>query len=153
MTKPIRNSAKAVIIHNGNVLLTKNQDSTGIFYLFPGGGQEKGEELKDAVVRECMEELGAEVEVGDLLTVREYIGSHHEFARWDADVHQVEFYFSCRLRDPGQSFAHAANPDEKQIGVEWVKLQDLPDMRVFPRALCKELSREKRPPFYLGDIS
>jgi len=150
--KPIRNSAKAVIIHNGSVLLTKNKDVSGLFYLFPGGGQEKGEELKDAVVRECMEELGAEVEVGELLTVREYIGCHHEFAEWDGDVHQVEFYFSCRLLDPAQSFAHAPNPDELQIGVEWVNLRDLPHKRVFPHALSKHLNREKRPPFYLGDI-
>lgn len=151
--RPIRNSAKAVMIHQGRVLLTKNKDQTGMFYLFPGGGQEKGEELKDAVVRECMEELGAEVEVDELLTVREYIGIHHEFAEWDADLHQVEFYFSCRLRYPDQSFSHAESPDELQIGVEWVSLHELAHIRVFPRALALDLSRGVRPPHYLGDIS
>jgi len=54
----IRNSAKAVIIKDGKVLLTQNIDEEGLFYLFPGGGQEKGETLHEAVVRECIEELG-----------------------------------------------------------------------------------------------
>lgn len=95
--KPIRNSAKAVILHEGKLLLTKNQDPEGIYYLFPGGGQEPTEELKDAVVRECVEEIGQAVEVGELLFVREYIGKNHQFAEWDHEVHQVEFYYRCRL--------------------------------------------------------
>ncbi len=67
--KPIRNSAKAIIVDNHHLLLTKNQDEMGFFYLFPGGGQEKGEELGQAVVRECMEELGCGVEVKDLMYI------------------------------------------------------------------------------------
>ncbi|MDF2682566.1 MAG: hydrolase [Brevibacillus sp.] len=42
--KPIRNSAKAVITQNEKILLTKNRDEFGFFYLFPGGGQDHGEE-------------------------------------------------------------------------------------------------------------
>ncbi|MCZ4151587.1 NUDIX hydrolase, partial [Escherichia coli] len=52
--KPIRNSAKAVIIQNGRLLVIKLEDQYGTAYVFPGGGQEKGEELKDAVARECL---------------------------------------------------------------------------------------------------
>jgi hypothetical protein len=50
--KPIRNSSKAVIIQNHQVLLTKNKDDWGYFYLFPGGGQEAGETLIEAVYRD-----------------------------------------------------------------------------------------------------
>jgi len=39
----IRNSVKAIIIVDGKLLLTKNQDIEGYFYLCPGGGQEHGE--------------------------------------------------------------------------------------------------------------
>lgn len=35
--KPIRNSAKAIIIDERNrILLTQNRDRDGMFYLFPG---------------------------------------------------------------------------------------------------------------------
>jgi 8-oxo-dGTP diphosphatase len=49
------------------ILLTKNQDDEGYFYLFPGGGQEHGETIHNALLRECMEEVGEEVEIGELL--------------------------------------------------------------------------------------
>ncbi|MBM7583858.1 hypothetical protein JOC86_000395 [Bacillus pakistanensis] len=38
----VRNSLKAVILHNNRILLTENQDEEGVFYLFPGGGQNHG---------------------------------------------------------------------------------------------------------------
>ena len=44
----IRNSAKAIIIKDEKILLTKNQDTLGIFYLLPGGGQEPGESIVEA---------------------------------------------------------------------------------------------------------
>jgi ADP-ribose pyrophosphatase YjhB (NUDIX family) len=109
--KPIRNSAKAIIIENKKILLTKNKDDFGFFYLFPGGGQEHGEELKDAVLRECLEEIGEKVVVGNLVYVREYIGKNHEFAAWDSDVHQVEFYFQCSLESNDSTFVNATNPE------------------------------------------
>ena len=41
------------------ILLTKNQDDDeGYFYLFPGGCQEHGETIHNALLRECMEEVG-----------------------------------------------------------------------------------------------
>ncbi|PAD71975.1 NUDIX domain-containing protein [Paenibacillus campinasensis] len=140
--KPIRNSAKAVIMDQDRVLLTRNVDHLGEFFLFPGGGQEKGETLAQAVVRECLEEIGRTVAVGDLLHVREYIGSNHEFAAEDGDIHQVEFYFECRLTDQGDSF-EGHRPDDYQVGVEWVKLSSLGDVRIYPRSLVEPLAKRR----------
>lgn len=148
--KPIRNSAKAVIIADQHILLTKNQDSDGYFYLFPGGGQEKGEELSDAVIRECMEETGCKVSVRGLLFVREYIGKNHEFADWDSDTHQVEFYFECVIESQEENFA-GANPDADQVGVEWVALSELDNIRIYPRGLVKQLQTGVYKPCYIGD--
>ncbi|MEA3238227.1 MAG: NUDIX domain-containing protein, partial [Candidatus Bipolaricaulota bacterium] len=93
----IRNSAKAIIIEDDRILLTRNRNNAGEFYLLPGGGQRHGESLSEALVRECLEEIGVRVSVGNLLLVRDYISAHHEFASEDANAHQVEFMFRCRI--------------------------------------------------------
>lgn len=41
----IRNSVKALIIEDDKILLTKNQDIEGNFYLCPGGGQNMLEKI------------------------------------------------------------------------------------------------------------
>jgi len=150
--KPIRNSAKAVIVDNNRVLLTKNKDDQGYFYLFPGGGQEKGEELKAALIRECMEEIGCKVVVADLVCVREYIGKNHEFAEWDYDIHQVEFYFECRIDGEVQEFK-GSNPDSYQVDVEWIECDRLDEIRVYPKTLAEMIRNNQARPIYIGDVN
>lgn len=159
--KPIRNSAKAIIIYDGKVLLTKNKDQEGFFYLFPDGGQEHGEQLSEALKRECMEEIGCHIRVHDLAYVREYIGKNHQFSKWDAGVHQVEFYFLAELVEvelvsPTEQEAHifvGTNPDEYQVGVEWVALSALDHIRVFPAQLIPSLQGRGGKDVYMGDTN
>jgi len=150
--KPIRNSAKAIIIENGQLLLTKNEDHIGYFYAFPGGGQEKFEELKDAVIRECSEEIGCQVSVKDIVYIREYIGRNHDFADWDHDVHQVEFYFECEIVNKADAF-NPTNPDHTQIGIEWIDIDKLSEIRLYPQGLAEILRNKVTKPSYLGDIN
>ena len=107
--RSIRNSAKALIIHDGRLLCTRNEDARGIFYLLPGGGQEPGETIPEALQRECREEIGTVVEVGPLTFVRDYIGKNHEFAAHDADVHQIEYMFAATC-PPTRGSERAASP-------------------------------------------
>ena len=151
----IRNSGKAIIIEDDRILLTCNKNENGIFYLLPGGGQRHGESLTEALVRECLEEIGVQVLVGDLLLVRDYISAHHEFASEDADAHQVEFMFRCRI---AEGEAHVGRiPDEWQTGVEWVPVSKLDDLSLYPAAIKESLQRiargERPEACYLGDIN
>jgi len=118
----IRNSAKAIIIKDEKILLTKNQDTLGIFYLLPGGGQEPGESIVEALKRECLEEISSEVSVRDIRYIREYIGKNHEFANLDSEIHQIEYMFVCFLK-PGFEAKNGSEPDKMQIGVEWIELR------------------------------
>ncbi|WP_339285239.1 NUDIX domain-containing protein [Paenibacillus sp. FSL R5-0486] len=151
--KPIRNSAKAVIVQDGRLLVIRLEDQYGTAYVFPGGGQEKGEELKDAVARECLEEIGQAVNVGELLHIREYIGKNHEFAEWDADIHQVEFYFACSLIDPEATVFEGSNPDDHQVAVEWIALEDLSNIRLYPKTIGELLLKSGSSSIYLGDLN
>ena len=57
---------------------------------FVGGKVEKGETRKEALIRECREELGIDVEVGDI-----YFEVTHEYP--DLAVHLT--LFSCRIEN------------------------------------------------------
>lgn len=151
--KPIRNSAKAVIVQDGRLLVIRLEDQYGTAYVFPGGGQEKGEELKDAVARECLEEIGQAVNVGELLHIREYIGKNHEFAEWDADIHQVEFYFACSLINPEATIFEGSNPDDHQVAVEWIALEELSQVRLYPKTIGELLLQSGSSSIYLGDLN
>ncbi|MFE6077641.1 NUDIX domain-containing protein [Paenibacillus sp. NPDC057886] len=151
--KPIRNSAKAVIVQDERLLVIRLEDQYGAAYVFPGGGQEKGEELKDSVARECLEEIGQAVDVGELLHIREYIGKNHEFAEWDADVHQVEFYFECRLIDPKATIFEGSSPDDHQVAVEWISLEELSKVRLYPKTIGELLQNKNSSRIYLGDLN
>ncbi|MFP9129172.1 NUDIX domain-containing protein [Niallia sp. BSM11] len=152
----IRISAKAIIIDNDKLLLTKNQDDEGYFYLFPGGGQEHGETLEQAVRRECLEEVGEQVEVGSLVFIREYIGKNHEHASFDYDFHQVEHYFICNIENGQSEKTKLANPDTNQVGLEWLPIDKLLDYRIYPKELLQQIinyTQNITTPVYLGDIN
>jgi 8-oxo-dGTP diphosphatase len=151
--RPIRNSTKAVIIQDQQVLLTKNKDDSGFFYLFPGGGQESGETLEEALQRECMEEIGQDVIIQDLIHIREYIGKNHQFAKWDADIHQIEFYFLCQLKESDSHCFNGISPDTYQVAVEWTSLDQLENIRVFPKTLGDILVTQNKAKVYLGDVN
>ena len=150
----IRTAARALIIHEGKLLAIKMRDNSGIFYILPGGGQRHGETLKEGLKRECLEEIGTEVEVGELLYVREYIGKNHEFRRSHHAFHQVENVFMCTLPHP-DAIGPGSEHDKKQIGVEWIPIKDLPQRRVLPEVIKPFFKADGFDPgtHYLGDVN
>lgn len=152
--KPIRNSAKAIIIQDNKILLTKNKDHNGFFYLLPGGGQEKFESISDALIRECKEEISAEINIGDIKFIRDYIGKNHEFAELDSEIHQIEYMFLCTLK-PNSYAKNGPTPDSMQVGIEWIDLNKLNEYRIYPSVL-KDLIKEDgsmSEKVYLGDVN
>ncbi|HUK82026.1 MAG TPA: NUDIX domain-containing protein [Verrucomicrobiae bacterium] len=148
--KPIRNSIKAIIIRDRHVLLIKNVDREGFWYVFPGGGQNPGEDMFAALRRECFEETGLLISVGPLRLIREYIGKNHEFSKSDSDVHQVELYFECSIMS-GSEPKNGEKKDSHQVYVEWVSLERLDSVRVYPKVFQNGLHNFQT--IYLGDVN
>lgn len=150
----IRNSAKAIIIKDESILLIKNLDDNGYFYLLPGGEQEKFETMEEAVVRECREELSTEIEVGDVRYIRDYIGKNHEFYDADFELHQIEYMFVCHLKE-NSKVKSGAMSNYTQVGIEWIKLDKLKEYRIYP-GILKELIKKDGSMsgnIYLGDAN
>lgn len=154
MIKSIRSAARALIVHDGKLLATKMRDRSGPWYTLPGGGQLPGETLKEALERECREEIGCAVQVGELLYVREYIGKNHHFAHRHAGFHQVEHVFRAFLKDPNSPCLGDA-ADTRQIGVNWLALEALEHIRFYPEVIKPYFDLEdiRLPALYLGDCN
>lgn len=131
----IRSSVQAIIIHEGKLLTLKKYDYNKFMNILPGGGQEPGETLKEAVIRECREEIGVKVEVNELLFVSEYIGKNHEHAQWDSKTHVVVHLFSCTVPSDLDKIGENIEPDPDQIGIEWIPMKELSNSDFYPKAM------------------
>ena len=154
MSDAVRISAKAVVVLRDRILLLKHVDADGEWYSLPGGGQEHGETLDEALVRECYEETGVDVRMGRLLFIRDYIAKNHEFAEDDGDAHQLELMFECEVSGSADAGLGSV-PDEMQTGVAWVPLDDLRELRLYPQAVARILAGgvPDGDAAYLGDVN
>jgi len=148
----IRNAARALIIREDRLLLLrKDGDARGERYALPGGAQDPGETLQQALQRECVEEIDTQVQVGDLLHVADY------FKQRDTDPpstkHLVEFLFECAVPDD-YTPRNGHHPDKHQVEVVWAALPDLRWMTLFPKSLSSYISdlRQRDASVYLGLI-
>ena len=75
----MRDRGSVVIIEKDKVGLIKRIRDGSVYYVFPGGGIEKGETPEEAAKREAFEELGVEVKVNECLAKIEYNGTQYFF--------------------------------------------------------------------------
>lgn len=138
LTPGVRNAVRALIIEDGRILLLRKQGGTqGERYALPGGAQESGETLIQALQRECREEIGSEVCIRDLLHLADWFKPRETVP--PSTRHLVEFLFDCTL-PPGYRPHNGHRPDKHQVEVIWVGLSDLTDIRLLPRTLAGFLS-------------
>ncbi|MCP3963873.1 MAG: NUDIX domain-containing protein [bacterium] len=146
----IRNAARAIIVRDQKILLLrKSDDVKGERFALPGGAQDPGETLQQALSRECLEEIGTDVTIRDLLHVADYFKPRHTVPPSTRQL--VEFLFSCDV--PGDYRPrHGHHPDKHQVEVLWKPLVDLPDLPLLPHSLAGRLSGEATARVYLGTI-
>ncbi len=153
-SEDIRVSAKAIIVNDNKLLAAKKEDENGFFYTIPGGGQNHSENLEQALVRECREEISVEVKMKRLLFIRDYIGANHEFPEHAARrVHHLEIMFEAEIISGTPQ--NGSGPDNGQLSVEWLPLDELENFRLYPKALVKHLKNFSciKEAIYLGDVN
>lgn len=153
-SEDIRVSAKAIIVENNKLLAAKKEDEEGFFYTIPGGGQNHSENLEQALMRECREEISVIVKMKRLLFIRDYIGANHEFPEHAArKVHHLEIMFEAEIISGTPQ--NGNEPDSGQLSVEWLPLDELENFRLYPEALIPHLKNFSsiKEAIYLGDVN
>jgi len=127
----IRNAARAIIIRDGKLLVLKKINGS---YTLPGGAQNTGETIEQALQRECLEEINTRVLVNRLAYVGDYFKPKQSTP--PAIRHQIEFLFDCRVDEDyiAQSGDH---PDKRQVDVVWIDIHDLDKQPLYPLTLKK----------------
>lgn len=128
MTKRVR----AIIIQDDSLLTIKRVKPQEIYWVFPGGKVEAGESDQEALVRECKEELGLDVQVEELLFEKIFDPAGRE--------QQMEYFYRCSVvggelgTGDGPEYAENNHYDGTHEA-EWVKMKDLAKIDLKPKEI------------------
>ena len=117
-----------VIIENNNVALIRREKAGRTYYVFPGGKQENGETIEQCTKREAYEELGVEVEVGELITQVPYNG--------------IQYYYRAKIiggqfgKGQGEEFTDTTSGSYLPV---WVELENLRALDVIPKEVVERI--------------
>ena len=125
------------LVRRGHAFLVRQRPEGTVYagyWEFPGGKCDPGESPAQATARECFEEIGLRVVVGEL----RWVTTHH----YPHGLVEL-FFYDCSTEDPG------AEPAEGS-GFQWVPAARLGSLR-FPEANEAVLEELARPPSGQGD--
>lgn len=129
MERPVRISAKGLLVKDGKMAAIRIRDAGEEWCIMPGGGLEEGETVSEALRREMAEELGVDVECGELLFVIEGLRGE--------SFHRVDMVFECRLTGDAENVVRHA--DTNQAGVDWLDIERLNTLPLYPSKLRREI--------------
>lgn len=129
----IRNATRALIIRQDKILLLKKEGGgRGERFALPGGAQDPGESLTEALNRECLEEIDTLVTINDLVHVADFFKVKD--TQPPVRQHHIEFLFQCSV--PADYTPHnGPRPDKHQVAVVWAELVNLAQLPLYPQYL------------------
>lgn len=125
----MKNRVRAIIMKNDSFLTMKRVKSNETYWVFPGGGVEDGEENVGAMIRECKEELGVDVEVLELMFENSFVRKE--------DGEQREYFYKCNII--GGELGTGDGPEYQENSgyegtheLEWINLGELKNFDIRP---------------------
>jgi 8-oxo-dGTP diphosphatase len=124
MRKPnnIELISRGVVTHGGAIFLCKHSDVAN--YFFPGGHVEEGENTKEALERELLEETGHKISIGEFMGVVEF-----NYPGKTKQIYEINFVYQVSLDSKDVS------SKEEKLKFEWISLRDLDSIDVRPKHL------------------
>lgn len=130
-----------VLVRNGKILLQR--EVNGHEYAVPGGHIHISETMEDGLKREWLEEMGTAIYCQRLLWTEEC------FWEWKGKKnHSLSFYYRIETENPSalpdDGLTHS-HKDNGRIVLEWVELDALNDIVVYPEFMKEAIYRLDEP--------
>lgn len=135
--------SRAVIIDEDKILLCKTLDLPISFYFLPGGHVEHSESAETSLLRELMEETGAECKIKRFLGCLEY-----SFEPGHSSIcHNHEYNFIFEAESEALKSTHNIAQLEAHIELLWMPLDKLSEIDFRAEPLKKLVPQWIRSPF------
>lgn len=122
----LRVAAYAVVERRGKILLTHWRRGHLHGWTLPGGGIDPGEDPRDAVVREVLEETGLDAKVGKLLGVDSRVMVREEVPEGtNPELHTIRIVYRATVKDGPLRHEIGGSSDEAR----WVPLREIKSLR------------------------
>ena len=129
-----------LLVHQGRLLLNLARiPALGDASTLPGGGQDQYESMRDALVREALEETGYTVASQALVGIYEEIYADGSAMRRQSPdyAHKVAHIFRCTLAH--EERAEPTEQDSNQTGCAWLPLDALDGIPLQPVCVAQAL--------------
>lgn len=133
-----------IVVERNHILFMKYQYGNEFVYNFPGGNPDLGETFPETIVRECQEELGVEVEIGNMCMVGEILPNEQR----DGSVHLL-FEGKIISGIPELQLEHTSAQE-----IVWIPISEITKINLYPN-VAKELQDMlflQKPGKYIGVI-
>lgn len=146
----IRIAVRALVVQDDQVLLQHKVYENGEErFTLPGGAAEPGEPLEQALIRECLEEIGTEITIREMVCVADLFKRKKQLI--NTFQQQVEMLFRCEV-PTDYTPRNGDKPDKHQVAVIWQDIESIRE-QFFPQGLLKIVADPyKTHPTYLGLI-
>lgn len=122
----MRDRGSIILVVNNMVAVIKREFEDKVYYVFPGGGIEKGETPQETAKKEAYEELGLHVIVGECIAEIAYNG--------------IQYYFAAQVIDGEFGTGKGAeffNEGRGSYTPEWMEIDKLSIVDMRPPELVK----------------
>lgn len=133
MANEIKVRVAVALFKDGKVLLIKDSRFEEPMYYLPGGALEHGETFSQACIRELKEETNLDIEVKDLLYLRDFIKD---------GKHVVDTFFLGEIKSG--EMTNKFDPDRgiKDFDLVWADIKELKQFNFFPIYLKEQLAKD-----------
>lgn len=113
-----RRAVRGVISDHDNNVALLHVPAKG-YYTLPGGGVGTDEDFRDAIVRECKEEIGCDI--GDTVE----LGSIFEYRKDYKSINESRGYYARIIGNKGVPIFHGdEDEDEKSSVIKWMPVSE-----------------------------